>query len=274
MKPQEITRDPLDAVIALDAGEAVRVGTYGRRAAKLARLAALGLPVPPGVALSFDCVAALAAGAPMPPVPLPLAPGDLLALRSSPEERAWGGAQRAPQPRRLRAQPRDAVGPDRRARRAPAAPALHPDLCPRRARPRPGGLRGAGPPAAQERGGARRGGAQRPPRRHARLLRRRGRGPLARGSGRAARRRRPGDGARLERALRPHPAPGARRPGRCRPRPRRPADGARRRPRGQRLGPGPARRRQDRRAGLHRRVPPAGAGQRHPSRRPRRAPCR
>ena len=92
MKPQEITRDPLDAVIALDAGEAVRVATYGRRAAKLARLAALGLPVPPGVALSFDCVAALAAGAPMPPVPLPLAPGDLLALRSSPEERAWGGA--------------------------------------------------------------------------------------------------------------------------------------------------------------------------------------
>ena len=55
MKPQEIIRDPRDAVIGLDAGEAVRVAAYGRRAAKLARLTALGLPVPPGVALSFDC---------------------------------------------------------------------------------------------------------------------------------------------------------------------------------------------------------------------------
>ena len=55
MKPQEITRDPRDAVIGLDAGEAVRAAAYGRRAAKLARLTALGLPVPPGVALSFDC---------------------------------------------------------------------------------------------------------------------------------------------------------------------------------------------------------------------------
>ena len=64
---------------------------YGRRAADLARLTALGLPVPPGVALSFDCVADLAAGGPMPTLPPP-APGGLLALRCSPEERAWGGA--------------------------------------------------------------------------------------------------------------------------------------------------------------------------------------
>ena len=34
MKPQEITRDPLDAVIPLDAGEAVSPASYGRRAAK------------------------------------------------------------------------------------------------------------------------------------------------------------------------------------------------------------------------------------------------
>jgi pyruvate,orthophosphate dikinase len=89
MKPQEIARAPLDAVIGLDAGEAVRDTIYGRRAAKLARLTALGLPVPPGVALSFDCVRALADGGPMPD--LPLAPGRLLALRCSPEQRAWGG---------------------------------------------------------------------------------------------------------------------------------------------------------------------------------------
>ena len=93
MKPQEITRDPLDAVIALDAGEAVRVGTYGRRAAELARLAALGLPVPPGVALSFDCVTALAAGGPMPPVLLPLAPGASSRCAAAP--RSAPGAARA-----------------------------------------------------------------------------------------------------------------------------------------------------------------------------------
>jgi pyruvate,orthophosphate dikinase len=91
MKTQEIIRDPRDAVIGLDAGEAVRAAAYGRRAAELARLAALGLPVPPGVALSFDCVRDLAAGGPMPELP-PVPPGRLVALRSSPEERAWGGA--------------------------------------------------------------------------------------------------------------------------------------------------------------------------------------
>ena len=66
MKPQEITRDPCDPVIGLDAGEAVRDTAYGRRAAKLARLTALGLPVPPGVALSFACVRALAEAPPCP----------------------------------------------------------------------------------------------------------------------------------------------------------------------------------------------------------------
>jgi pyruvate,orthophosphate dikinase len=92
MKPQEITRDPSEAVVGLDAGAAVRADAYGQRAAKLAQLAALGLPVPPGVALSFGCVRALAEGAPMPALPLDLAPGRLFALRCSPGERAWGGA--------------------------------------------------------------------------------------------------------------------------------------------------------------------------------------
>ena len=68
MKPQEISAPP-GSVIGLDAGEAVRADLYGRRAADLARLLALGLPVPPGVALSFACVADLAAGGPMPELP-------------------------------------------------------------------------------------------------------------------------------------------------------------------------------------------------------------
>jgi pyruvate,orthophosphate dikinase len=90
MKPQEIIREPHDAFVGLDAGEAVGAAAHGRRAATLARLTALGLPVPPGVALSFATVAALAGGGPMPALPLP--PGTLFALRSSPEQRAWGGA--------------------------------------------------------------------------------------------------------------------------------------------------------------------------------------
>ncbi len=91
MKTQEIIRDPRDAVVGLDAGEAVRTSDYGRRAHMLARLAALGLPVPEGVALSFECVDALAAGGALPALPLAIAQGDLFAVRSSPEERTWGG---------------------------------------------------------------------------------------------------------------------------------------------------------------------------------------
>jgi len=91
MKPGDPIRDPRAAVIGLDAGPAVRADLFGRRAADLARLAALGLPVPPGRALSFDCVAALAEGGPMPVIPPPPA-GRLLALRASPAERGWGGS--------------------------------------------------------------------------------------------------------------------------------------------------------------------------------------
>lgn len=92
MKSQEISPAPPDAVIGLDAGEGVVEARYGRRAADLARLAALGLPVPAGIALSFDCVAGLAAGGPMPDLGPVLAGGTLLALRCSPGERSWGGA--------------------------------------------------------------------------------------------------------------------------------------------------------------------------------------
>ena len=66
MKPQEIMVVPPGAVAGLEGGEAVRAESFGRKAADLARLTALGLPVPAGVALSFDCVASLAAGGPMP----------------------------------------------------------------------------------------------------------------------------------------------------------------------------------------------------------------
>ncbi|PZQ49284.1 MAG: pyruvate, phosphate dikinase [Rhodovulum sulfidophilum] len=91
MKPQEIIQLGPDAVVGLDAGAAVRVEVHGARAHVLARLTALGLPVPPGAALSSDCVRALAEGGPMPKLPAPSAPDRLLCLRPSPRERSWGG---------------------------------------------------------------------------------------------------------------------------------------------------------------------------------------
>ncbi|MCB1354640.1 MAG: pyruvate, phosphate dikinase [Rhodobacteraceae bacterium] len=91
MKPQEIIRDPNDGVVSLDAGGAVRETAFGRRAWKLARLMSLGLPIPPGFALSFECVRELAGAGPMPDLPGIEAPGRLLVLRCSPLERAWGG---------------------------------------------------------------------------------------------------------------------------------------------------------------------------------------
>ncbi len=91
MKRQDMEPAPRDAVISLSAGVRVRDTAYGRRAYKLARLTELGLPVPPGVALSFDCVRRLAEGGPMPTLPLDLGGGRLFVLRSSPEVRAWGG---------------------------------------------------------------------------------------------------------------------------------------------------------------------------------------
>ncbi|WP_299132200.1 putative PEP-binding protein [uncultured Amaricoccus sp.] len=91
MKTQEIARLPPDAVISLDAGRRVRVGVHGARATRLAEMMALGLPVPPGVALSFECVRALADGGAMPELPLIAFPGRLFSLRCSPELREWGG---------------------------------------------------------------------------------------------------------------------------------------------------------------------------------------
>ncbi|MBP7000139.1 putative PEP-binding protein [Amaricoccus sp.] len=92
MKPLDIAPAPLDAVVSLDAGDKVRDTIYGRRAHKLARMRALGLPVLPGLALSFDCVRELAEGGPMPALPVSFDDGRLYVLRSSPLSRSWGGA--------------------------------------------------------------------------------------------------------------------------------------------------------------------------------------
>ncbi len=78
-------------VIGLDAGEAVSPGYYGRRAAMLARLQALGLPVPDGFALSFETVNNLAQGGSLPPLP-ELHAGKPLIVRNSPGQRSWGGS--------------------------------------------------------------------------------------------------------------------------------------------------------------------------------------
>ncbi|TPE50762.1 putative PEP-binding protein [Amaricoccus solimangrovi] len=91
MKPQEIIQFAPDAVVGLDRDGAVRAEVHGSRAHMLARLTTLGLPVPPGVALSFDCVRHLAEGGPMPKLPPRSAPDRLLCLRPSPRDRAWGG---------------------------------------------------------------------------------------------------------------------------------------------------------------------------------------
>ena len=146
---------------------------YGRRAAELARLTALGLPVPPGVALSFDCVAALAAGGPMPDA------------AARPRARPAAGAALQPRGARLgrrrarsstsapaRAASTLLAAADRRPRRARACYLpLH-----RRASPTPctastPRTSRRWPAAASARHRARRRGAPRPARRHARALR-------------------------------------------------------------------------------------------------------
>ena len=63
----------------------------GARAARLGRMIALGLPVPPGVALDFGAVREVARGGRIPKVPEELGPW--IALRGSAGQRAWGGPQ-------------------------------------------------------------------------------------------------------------------------------------------------------------------------------------
>ena len=63
----------------------------GQRAERLGRMCALGLPVPPGLALNFETVAGLAEGAHPPDLPADVGP--IVALRASPQDRRWGGPQ-------------------------------------------------------------------------------------------------------------------------------------------------------------------------------------
>ena len=92
MKNEDVKAAPALAFVSLDAGEAVKASVFGRRAWKLARLTTLGLPVPPGMALSFESVRRMAQGGPVPDLPGLDAPGRLLAVRASAGERSWGGA--------------------------------------------------------------------------------------------------------------------------------------------------------------------------------------
>ncbi|NNU80240.1 pyruvate, phosphate dikinase [Halovulum dunhuangense] len=64
---------------------------YGARADRMGRMAALGLPLPPGVVLDFATVASIAEGGPIPCIPDPIGP--ILALRASAGNRRWGGPQ-------------------------------------------------------------------------------------------------------------------------------------------------------------------------------------
>lgn len=90
MKAQDFIGDPREAVVSLAAGAAVRDTVYGARAMRLARIIRLGLKVPPGYALSFTCVRALAEGEALPDLPGLDSRQRLIALRSSPRERGWG----------------------------------------------------------------------------------------------------------------------------------------------------------------------------------------
>lgn len=92
MKSLDLTATSGGLIASLDAGEQVRSGVFGRRAWKLARLKSLGLPVPEGIALSFDCTRGLSEGAELPDLADLHHPAKLIAVRSSPGERSWGGA--------------------------------------------------------------------------------------------------------------------------------------------------------------------------------------
>lgn len=87
MKALTVDQRECDGIVRLDEA-GVHPEQHGARAAKLAQLMRLGLPVPPGLALSFDSVARFAASGTGPAIPDNWWP---IALRSSPLERDWGG---------------------------------------------------------------------------------------------------------------------------------------------------------------------------------------
>ncbi|MSU90100.1 pyruvate, phosphate dikinase [Rhodobacteraceae bacterium 2CG4] len=85
-----MTEPPVTGIAPLrDAAGAAE--QFGARAERLARMAALGLPVPGATVLDFDTVRAIAEGARV-PAPDPSL-GPVLALRGSAGDRRWGGPQ-------------------------------------------------------------------------------------------------------------------------------------------------------------------------------------
>ncbi len=77
-------------MIPLDGTTELNVAQHGTRACRLAKMAALGLPVPEGVVLSAADVSKIAETGEVPQVPAHLLKG-LLSLRASPLNPDWGG---------------------------------------------------------------------------------------------------------------------------------------------------------------------------------------
>ena len=78
------------APLFLDGQTELDVHLHGIRACRLAKMAALGLPVPEGVVLSAQAVAKIAETGDVPELPISLL-GGLLSLRASPLNSEWGG---------------------------------------------------------------------------------------------------------------------------------------------------------------------------------------
>jgi len=77
-------------IIRLD-NPAITPELYGARAARLARMSVLGLPVPEAIVLSVDQVRDIAESAQFPDLPTDFLQGGLLSVRSSPCNGDWGG---------------------------------------------------------------------------------------------------------------------------------------------------------------------------------------
>ncbi|MDE0110893.1 MAG: PEP-utilizing enzyme, partial [Albidovulum sp.] len=107
------TRD----IVELRAGTPVPIDCFGERAVRLARLVELGLPVPATVAISMNTVRAIASGRIFDAEQFlqPFPEGELLAVRSSPGQFGWGGAEsilNVGMNEATRASIGDAVGPE------------------------------------------------------------------------------------------------------------------------------------------------------------------
>jgi pyruvate,orthophosphate dikinase len=89
MKTARVMPEQDREAVPLDGSRDVDAARFGARARRLARLAALGLPVPAAVAISAEASGRVADGRP----PAPALPEGLIAVRASPGEDAWGGPE-------------------------------------------------------------------------------------------------------------------------------------------------------------------------------------